>query len=169
MSSFKRGKHLFHLDGTVAPSVYYWVWSKVVHKGKFPSPPRKNNFWLPLEEAAKMLSQQVAGAVGSLFITWCTYFLMCKTGEVGRVISKLKCPLNQPTGIRFSFIHLTIIYHAPTLPNVQSGTTLERALLGVSSQEKELEIKKKSTYMYLHLFSTRKKSAQKQSLQRCFG
>ena len=108
-----------------------------------------------------MLSQQVAGAVGSLFITWCTYFLMCKTGEVGRVISKLKCPLNQPTGIRFSFIHLTIIYHAPTLPNVQSGTTLERALLGVSSQEKELEIKKKSTYMYLHLFSTRKKKVHK--------
>ena len=97
---------------------------------------------------------QGAGAVGSLFITWYTAFLVCKTGEVGQGISKLKRPLNQSMGIRFSFRHLAIIYPAPTLPNVQSGTTLERALLGVSSQEKELEIKKKSTYIYLHLFST---------------
>ena len=110
-------------------------------------PPRKNNFWLPLEETAKMLGQQVASAVGSLLITRCTAFLVCKTGEVGQGISKLKRPLNQSTGIRFSFRHLTIIYPAPILPNVQSGTTLERALLGVSSQEKELEIKKKSTYI----------------------
>lgn len=97
---------------------------------------------------------QVAGAAGSLFITWCTAFLECKTGEVGQRISKLKRPLNQSMGIRFSFRHLAIIYPAPALPNVQSGTTLERALLGASSQEKELEIKKKSTYIYLHLFST---------------
>ena len=97
---------------------------------------------------------QGAGAVGSLFITWYTAFLVCKTGEVGQGISKLKRPLNQSMGIRFSFRHLAIIYPAPTLPNVQSGTTLERALLGVSSQEKEIEIKKKSTYIYLHLFST---------------
>lgn len=166
--SFKRGKHLFPLDGTVAPYVYYCVWSKVVRKGKFPCL-LERIISGSLEETAKMLGQQVASAVGSLLITWCTAFL-CKTGEVGQGISKLKCPLNQSTGIRFSFRHFTIIYPAPILPNVQSGTTLERALLGRNSQEKELEIKKKSTYIiYICFPQNTHTHTKKQSLQRCFG
>lgn len=50
------------------------------------------------------------------------------------MIVKLRIPLNQSTRIRFWFVYFTVIYPTPTLPNVHSGTTVERALLGVSSQ-----------------------------------
>lgn len=50
------------------------------------------------------------------------------------MIVKLRIPLNQSMRIRFWFVHFTVIYPTPTLPNVHSGTTVERALLGVSSQ-----------------------------------
>lgn len=68
------------------------------------------------------------------------------------MIPKLKFPLIESKKVTFWFIslHFTVIYPTPTILNtVHSGTALVRALLGLSSQEKELEIKKESIHIYI--------------------
>lgn len=119
----------------------------MVHKGKLPLLPKKNNVWFILEEAAKILYQQLADGLGSISISQGFYFAMCETGEVGQMISKLKLPLHGSER-RFWFVsqHLTVLYPTQTLPNMYILEQFWKALLGVSSQGKELEIKKKSTY-----------------------
>ena len=110
-----------------------------------PLPPKKNNFWFTLEEVAKVLCQQPADGLGSLFITWGFHFTMCETGDFGQMISKLKFPLNESKRRKNIWVSPT-----PTLPNnIQPGTT-QRAPIAVSSQEKDQEIKKKSsTHIYI--------------------
>lgn len=78
----------------------------MVHKYKFPLPPRENNFWFTLEEMAKMSCQQLVDDSGRLFLTWEFYFLTDKTGEVGEMISNLKPPLDESERVRFWFVSL---------------------------------------------------------------
>lgn len=117
----------------------------MVHEGKFYLPPRKNNFWLTLEEAAKMLCRQVAESLGSFF-TLGFNFLVGKTGEVGQMISKLKCPLNQSKRLRFWFLSLHFYSYLSntnstylTSCHISGGKTARsgRPRKGARNQEKE--------------------------------
>lgn len=70
-----------------------------------------------------------------------------------RSISKHKLPLNESKRIVFVSLHFTVIYPTPTVPNnVNSGTTLEKALLGVSSQGRKGARNQGKEYPHSHLF-----------------
>lgn len=80
---------------------------------------------------------------------------MCEIGKVGQMISELKLPLNGSKR-RFSVVslHLTVLYPTPpTLRNMYILEQLWKALLGVGSQRKELEIQKNTMYTHLYVFS----------------
>lgn len=78
----------------------------MVHKCKFPLPPRENNFWVTLEKVAKVSSQQPASDSDRLFLAWDFDFATYKIGEVGEMISKLKLPLGERERVRFWFVSL---------------------------------------------------------------